>query len=214
MDLMEAIYHRRATRDYTDEPVGDELLARLIDAAIQAPSAVNQQPWSFAVVRDQALLDRISRQSKAHMLAGLPDMPLSEHFRALLSDADFQIFYHAPVLIVISTVAGSHWAVEDCSLAAQNLMLAAHAAGLGSCWIGFAQDWLATPAGKAALDLPAALMPVAPIIMGRPKFPPPPVPRKAPDIRWIGRYSRRGRWVKGGAIEIRSVAPQMRASSW
>jgi nitroreductase len=187
MDLLEAIYHRRATRDYTDESVGEDLIARLIDAAIQAPSAVNQQPWSFAVVRDRVLLDRISRQSKAHMLANLPDMPSSEHFRTLLSDADFQIFYHAPVLIVISAVAGSHWAVEDCTLAAQNLMLAAHAAGLGSCWIGFAQDWLGTPDGKAALGLPATFIPVAPLIIGRPKSPPPPVPRKAPDIHWIGR---------------------------
>jgi nitroreductase len=65
-------------------------------------------------------------------------------------------------------------------------MLAARAAGLGTCWIGFAQTWLGTPAGKAALKLPAAYAPVAPIIVGHPKSAPPPIPRKEPEIRWIG----------------------------
>jgi nitroreductase len=185
MDVIEAIYHRRAVREYTSEPVDRETLEFLVDAAIQAPSAVNQQPWSFAVVREQDVLDRISRESKRHMLGALPAVPASDHFRQLLSDPDFQIFYHAPALIVISAVAASPWAVEDCSLAAENLMLATHAKGLGSCWIGFAQPWLNSPAGKAALGFPAAYIPVAPIIVGRPKAAPPPVPRKTPEIRWI-----------------------------
>jgi nitroreductase len=185
MDIMEAIYHRRAVREYTSEPVDQKTLKSLVDAAIQAPSAVNQQPWSFAVVRDQNQLDRISHESKVHMLANLPAAAASDHFRHLLADPDFQIFYHAPTLIVISAVAASPWAVEDCSLAAENLMLAAHAVGLGSCWIGFAQTWLGSPAGKTVLDLPAAYIPVAPIIVGHPKCAPPPVPRKEPEIRWI-----------------------------
>jgi nitroreductase len=185
MELKDAIYGRRAVREYTPEPVTEPVLQALIDAAVQAPSAVNQQPWSFVVVRDQALLDRVSRDSKAHMLVSLPAEAL-DRFRHLLSDPDFHIFYHAPVLIVISAVATDEWNVEDCSLAAQNLMLAAHAAGLGSCWIGFAQRWLGTPTGKAALAIPAQHFAVAPIIVGHPKSPPQPVPRKAPDIRWIG----------------------------
>jgi nitroreductase len=87
---------------------------------------------------------------------------------------------------VISSVAESPWAVEDCALAAQNLMLAARAAGLGTCWIGFAEAWLGTPEGKAVLELPATSLPVAPIIVGHPKSAPPPVPRREPEIRWIG----------------------------
>jgi nitroreductase len=120
------------------------------------------------------------------MLKNLPAGTASHHFQKLLNDPKFDIFYHAPALIVISTVTPSQWDVEDCSLAAENLMLAAHAAGLGSCWIGFAQSWLGTPAGKAALDLPAEHTPVAPIILGHPKAAPPPVARKEPKIRWIG----------------------------
>ena len=81
----------------------------------------------------------------------------------MLSDPEFNIFYHAPALIVITAAQPTDWAVEDCALAAENLMLAAHAAGLGSCWIGFAQHWLGTPEGKTALGLPPSYSPIAPI---------------------------------------------------
>jgi len=86
--------------------------------------------------------------------------------------------------IVIALGAGL-WAVADCSLAAENLMLAAHAAGLGTCWIGFAQGWLGTPEGKSALKLPETDIPIAPIIVGHPKSVPPAVSRKPPRIDWI-----------------------------
>lgn len=184
MDLKEAIYSRRAVREYTAEPVDEKVLRQLIDAAIQAPSAVNQQPWLFSVVRDKALLARISTEAKAHMLK-TSIAAASHHFQTVLSNPEFNILYHAPALIVISAVAESPWAVEDCSLAAENMMLAACAAGLGTCWIGFAQGWLGTADGKAALKLSSANLPVAPIIVGHPKTAVAPVPRKAPNIDWI-----------------------------
>ena len=187
MDIMEAIYSRRAVREFTDEPVDEKTLRQLIDAAIQAPSAVNQQPWSFSVVLDKALLGRISREAKAHMLKTTPAGLLSHsrHFQEILNDPKFDIFYHAPALVVISAVAKSPWIVEDCALAAENLMLVAHALGLGTCWIGFSQDWLGTSEGKAALNLPSTYVPVAPIIVGHPKSALLPVARKEPEIHWI-----------------------------
>jgi nitroreductase len=185
MDLQKAIYGRRATRNFTDQPLDQATIRGLIDAAIQAPSAVNAQDWSFTVVRSKPLMERISREAKAHMLKTTPAGLLSHHFQEILNDAKFQIFYHAPALIVISGPADSTWTPADCALAAQNLMLAAYAEGLGSCWIGFAQAWLATPQGKDAIKLPATHLPVAPIIVGHPKAPPPPVARKAPDIHWV-----------------------------
>jgi nitroreductase len=88
--------------------------------------------------------------------------------------------------VLISAAAQGPWIVEDCALAAENLMLAAYAAGLGTCWIGFAQGFLNTPDGKKLLELPQAWVPVAPIIVGRPKTVTVDVPRKAPDVRWVG----------------------------
>jgi len=186
MELKQAIYERRSVREFKIEPVDRDMLRALIDAAVQAPSAVNQQPWAFCVVQDKSLLAHISNEAKAHMLATTPAGLMSHHFRDILSNADFDIFYHAPALVLISSVVQSPWAIENCALAAENLMLAAYGLGLGTCWIGFAQAWLGTPAGKAALGLPESYVPVAPIIIGHPKSAPPAVPRREPQIRWIG----------------------------
>ena len=186
MEINEAITGRRAVRDYSQEAVDERTIRHLVDAAVQAPSAINEQPWAFTVVRDQGMLDRISRDAKAYMLSSMPAGPHSDHFQTLLTDPNFQIFYRAPVLILISARAQGTWIVEDCALAAENLMLAAYAGGLGSCWIGFAQGFLNSPAGKMMLGTPATWTTVAPIIVGHPKAASPPVPRKSAEVRWIG----------------------------
>jgi nitroreductase len=185
MDLEQAIRARRSVRDYASEPVPRDTLRALIDAAVQAPSAMNTQAWAFSVVEDQKLLTRVSDAVKAHMLEHLPAAE-APPVRAMLSNPEFHIFYHAPALVVISSTRRGPWETENCALAAQNLMLAACAAGLGTCWIGFAQAWLATDEGRAMLQLPATHRPVAPIIVGRPKAQSAPVARRAPEIRWIG----------------------------
>jgi len=180
MELEQAIRDRRAVREYTTQPVDDALLKRLIEAAIQAPSAMNEQPWLFTVVRDKALLARISN-SKAALVASA-----SGAYLETLSNPAFDLLYRAPVLIVISSATNGRWAAENCAMAAQNLMLAARAAGLGTCWIGMVQGWMSSPEGKAALQLPPDSVPVAAIIVGHTASFPPPVPRKAPEITWIG----------------------------
>jgi|SRR5665213_972651 len=189
MDIAEAIFGRRSSREYRNRVPNEGLIRSLLEAATQAPSAVNEQPWTFTVVRDQALLNQLSDDAKTHMLATMPPSIAAvqaEHFRVTLVNPAFQIFYHAPALIVISGSAPGSYIVEDCALAAQNLMLRAHSLGLGSCWIGFAQSYLGTPAGKKMLGIPGSWVPVAPIIVGYPTAPRAGVPRKAPEIRWVG----------------------------
>ena len=72
MNLDTAIAARRAVRQFTDEAVDTATIQRLIEAAVLAPSAVNEQPWLFTVVRDRTLLARISAEAKAHALATEP----------------------------------------------------------------------------------------------------------------------------------------------
>ena len=186
MEIKEAIEGRRSVREYEPEAIDESVIRRLIAAAVKAPSAVNQQPWTFTVVRDQDLLEKISRKAKAHVLATSAHNAHVGDFRALLSDPKFHIFYRAPVLIVISAAAHGPWIVEDCALAAENLMLCAFAQHLGTCWIGFAQSYLNTKKGKSVLGIPEHWVPVAPIIVGKPKVWPPSVPRKEAEIRWLG----------------------------
>ncbi len=180
----DVVYGRRSVRDFLPDPVPEADLAAVIEAAVQAPDLANEQPWVFTVVRDQQMLDRVSRQARAYVLGhsafGVRPSPLRDQ----LARADFQIFYHAPALIVISSVQETPFAVETCALAAQNLMLAAHARGLGTCWVGFAQPWIATDDGKTALRLPAHYRPVAPIAIGRPRSVPERASRRRAAITW------------------------------
>ena len=185
MQLEHAIRKRRAVRQFSDQPVTRPAIERLIDAALQAPSAVNKQPWFFTVVRDAKLLDQISSHAKKHLLALIAAGEAPQEFHSILSDPQFHILYHAPVLIVISTLSEDIWAKEDAALAAQNLMLSAYADGLGTCWVGFAQRWLETKDGRRAIGVPDYYQPVAPIIVGHPKGAVPDVPRNSPIIHWI-----------------------------
>lgn len=185
MDLIDAIRERRAVREYTTGLVDEGLLRRLIDAAAQAPSAMNRQDWRFVVVTDAGRIRRIADQAKAHMLGQLDHLPTPEPLRELLSRHDYDIFYGAPVLVVICATSDDAMARSDCCLAAQTLMLAARGENLGSCWIGFAESWLSQPAAKAELGIPSGDVPVAPIILGRPKSWPAHPGRRAPDIHWI-----------------------------
>ncbi|MEO8302102.1 MAG: nitroreductase, partial [Rhizomicrobium sp.] len=186
MEVLDAIRRRRAVRDYKPDRLSAAVLRQLIAAASWAPSAMNEQPWHFTVVTDAALLDEISRRSKTWMLERVATMPRSDHFRDILADPHFNIFYHAPALIVVSASSDGQWRAEDCALAAQNLMLAALDQDLGSCWIGFAQGWLDTEEGHNLLGLSRQSRVVAPVIVGYPRAAPPPVPRKSPVISWIG----------------------------
>ena len=189
VDVLEALSGRRSVREYTTQTVDEASLRKLIVAATLAPSAMNRQPWAFVVVRDQELLQIMSKEAKQHMSRAMMTEtsadPHAAHLQDMLKDPQFQIFHHAPVLIVICGTAAGPWITEDCAMAAQNLMLAAHAAGLGSCWIGFAQSYLNTAVGKQHLGLPPTWVPVAPIIVGHPKVMPAPVPRQEPEIRWV-----------------------------
>jgi nitroreductase len=186
MTLDEAIGARRSVRSYRrNTGLERTLIEQLIHAAVQAPSAMNAQPWVFTVVRDQGELRRISDEAKAHMLASAPAGQEGDQLHAMLKDPNYHIFYHAPALILISARIGTAWSLEDCALAAQNLMLKAQATGLGSCWIGFAQSFLNTSRGREILGLHPACLAVAPIIVGYPAVVVLPVPRNAPEIRWF-----------------------------
>ncbi len=185
MDLMEAIYHRRSVRSFTTAPVAQETLHSLIQAAAQAPSAMNLQPWRFAVATRREMLQRIAGASRDHLLSRMqPGSPFLR-FRGMLEDPDCDILHGAPALVVICATSAEQQAAEDCALAAQNLMLAAHTHGLGTCCIGFARPWLNEPEGRNLLCIPAECLPIVPIVVGEPAAIPPAPGRHAPHVVWV-----------------------------
>ena len=184
MSAMDAIHHRRAVRDYAPRAIGRAVIRALLDAAVRAPTAMNEQPWSFAVVQDRSLLNRLSDSAKESVRreAQGSGSRHARHSLELVNKPDFHVFYNAGTLIVIYGKFHGPFVAADCWLAAENLMLAACAKGLGTCVIGFAVSALNTPEWKAALSIPAEMTAIAPIIVGAPAGQTPPVPRKPPQI--------------------------------
>ena len=104
MTTTEAIYRRRAVRDYTDEVISEQTIKELIDAAAQAPSSVNVQPWAFVVVQDKDLLKKISARATELM----DTEGLSEARREAIEDPNWNIFYNAGTLIVVNVRYSAH----------------------------------------------------------------------------------------------------------
>lgn len=138
---MEAIRSRRSVRSYRPDPVPDEVLSRLLEAARLAPSAMNYQPWRFIVVRSQEKRDRIAR---------------SGAFGRFLSQA--------PVAIVACGDKGSKYHVYDTCIALEHIVLAATSEGLGSCWIvSYDEETV-----KGLLKIPDGFRVVAIVSLGYP----------------------------------------------
>jgi nitroreductase len=182
MDVMDAIYGRRSVRAYTEQPVDKPTIERLIEAATQAPSSMNEQPWAFVVVQDQNRLTKWSDRIKKSVLKRLkPDSPIGK-YRDMLADPTYHVFHRAGTLIIICAKPQTHNGKEDCSLAAQNLMLAAYSMGLGTCPIGFARPWLTQARNRRSLSIPNGYVPVFPLVVGCPSGETSPVSRRPPEV--------------------------------
>jgi nitroreductase len=160
---------RRSIRSYTDEPVGDEATETILRAAMAAPSAGNEQPWHFVLIRDRGAMNRIMEvHPYAAMLAQAPlciavlgERPLEKH--------------------------RGYW-VQDTSAATQNILLAAHALGLGAVWLGV-HPVAAREAGvKEILCLPEGVECLALIAVGHPAESPAAADRYLPERVHVERW--------------------------
>jgi len=149
LDVFQAIKQRRSIRAYTSENVSEEEVEKLIDAARWAPSAGDIQPWEFVIVRDAEI--------KRKLAAAALDQTFIEE---------------APVVIVVCADEAQSsqgygyrgvtlYCIQDTAAAIQNILLAAHALGLGTCWIGAFREELVKRTLKTPLNVrPVAIIPV------------------------------------------------------
>ena len=155
MDVLEAIKQRRSIRQFTEQAIERELLERILDAARWAPTAGNQQRWRFTVVTDPTVKEMVRKVSP-----GIFATPAA--FIVICAE-------RAP-----DASAWDEWTyLADCAVAAQNIILAAHALGLGSCVaISYARTAL-----KEVLDIPDQVNPELIVTLGYPAEDPAPPPR-------------------------------------
>jgi nitroreductase len=146
MDAEDAIQKRRSVRSYLPDPIPNEILRKVLEAGRLAPSAANRQPWSFIIVKKPSVRKAISR-------TGL--------FAGFLGES--------PVVIVGcgDKKSSPNWYAVDVSIALENMVIAATAEGLGTCWIGSFDEAKV----KDLLKIPKEYKVVALLAMGYPKEP-------------------------------------------
>jgi len=144
--MIDLIKHRRSIRKYTSEPVTEDEVRQLLEAAMAAPSANNRQPWHFVVVRDEKVKAQLAQ---THPWSGM--------------------IAQAPLAIAVcgEPRRSSHW-VEDTSAATENLLLAATALGLGTVWIGIHPDSERQAYIRKVLNIPEEMGVLCLIAVGRP----------------------------------------------
>jgi len=154
MDALEAIYTRRSIRQYQDRPVPEELVSKLLAAAMCAPSSRDAQPWQFVLIDDRKLLQQVPQVN--------PNAPMAAH---------------APLAILICgdlslEKSAGYWVV-DCAAAAENVLLAAHALGLGAVWTGVYPRQQRMDGFRRLLGLPEGVLAHSLILLGYPAEQPP-----------------------------------------
>jgi nitroreductase len=159
---LDLILTRRSIRQFSDAPVDDQVVTELLNAAMAAPSAGNQQPWHFIVIRSHDLLDQIPKvHPHAKMVEGAQ--------LAVLVCGDLSLEVHK-----------GFW-IQDCSAATENLLLAANAKGLGAVWVGVYPREDRMLGLRGLLGIPEQAVPFALIPIGYPLEPKEPAQRFNPE---------------------------------
>lgn len=189
--VIEAIYRRRSIRAFSSQPIPRSLIRTLIEAGNMAPSGHNQQPWRFIVIEDQEVKQTLLKITLPLDQAMLQRLQTTDPTRAaaiqqvVAQHPDDPIYYSAPIILfVIGTGAGTE--SMDCSLVCQNIMLAAHSVGLGSCIVGAGRRGLAEdPDIIKVLELAVNETIYPPIVIGYPLAYPKSPPKQSPHITWV-----------------------------
>ncbi len=157
--LLDLMRSRRSVRRYLPKPVPDEALQQILEAGRWAPSANNQQPWAFIVVQEEEMRQKVARHATYY---------LARHARV----------EEAPLLIVLCGQVGSRMGQRflrgEVGMAGMQMMLQAHALGLGTCWV----DGLDRDAISDVLQIPEPMQIVGLLTVGYPAETPPVTPRK------------------------------------
>ena len=174
-DVLETIMHRRAIRRFGPKQIEEAALQQILQAGLYAPSAGGRQGVIFAVCQDKAVNERLGKIKRAN---SHPRMATATSFvsREQPSIADdphlINAFYDAPTVITMFAPKNFLFSAEDCAAAAENMMLAADALGIGSCYIGQGWTAFADPYGQQILrqwSIPTDRYAVMQLLLGYPR---------------------------------------------
>ncbi|MCH8329147.1 MAG: nitroreductase family protein [Nanoarchaeota archaeon] len=134
-ETIKTIKERRSVRAYKDKPIEKEKINEILECGLMAPNARHLQPWKFIVVANKDLIKEIAKRIQDKVI----DNPRYSFVKERAKTKEDAIFYSAPLVVFILGDKENHWSVMDCSMAAENMMLAAKSLGIASCPIGMAR---------------------------------------------------------------------------
>lgn len=178
---IKTIKERRAIRSYKDKEIEKEKIKEIIDAGLWAPSARNLQPWKFIIITNKELIKEIGKKIQNKLI----DNPRYSFVKERAKTKDDAIFYSAPLVVFILGDKENKWAKIDCSLAAENMMLAAKSLGLGSCPIGMARFLMEEKDIVEILKFPEDYDLMLTLVFGYPKEKPKPKERNKNVVEWV-----------------------------
>lgn len=146
-ETIKTILSRRSIRSFKPEQLKKEELDTIIECGLNAPSTVNSQSWHFTVIQNRDLLDRMNIKIKEV----LPDDARERYLKRHNGDENFDMFYNAPTVIFVSNRKNSNGSIVNCSLATENMLIAAESLSIGSCIIGLAKLLFKTDNAEAYL---------------------------------------------------------------
>lgn len=163
-DALSVIRNRRTTRKFKPEQIKDEEIQVIIEAGLYAPSAHNKQSWNFTVLQNPELMEEINIKSK-DIGRNYPD----ELIRKMANNDLYNTFYGAPTVIIVSGDVNGTLPQVDCAAATENMLIAAEALDIGSCWNGFVGILFQSEQGaqyKTKLNIPEGYTPYYAILLG------------------------------------------------
>jgi len=190
LKLLDVIKDRRSVKEYFSKEISKEVLLRILEAGRWAPSAHNAQPWRFIVIKDSALKHKIAVDMTRRWNEDLSKNGIPKEQRESLIKASVDQFGNAPIIIVACLAMEGMdeypddqrkkienvMAVQSVAAAIENVLLAAHGEGLGSCW--FCAPLFCPDIVRKTLKIPTHIAPQALITLGYPANKPNPPPRK------------------------------------
>jgi nitroreductase len=186
--VIEVIRKRRSVRSYQSRAVPRDIINAIIDAGNEAPSAMNSQPWRFVVIEDGEAKKKLIRAALPNARKILDMVKESDPVRheaitKRLNELPDPIYYSAPAVVFV--IGSGRYAQHSCPLACENMMLAAHSMGLGTCWVGFGSMVTEDEGIKRLLELKDEEMIFGPILLGYSEGYPERPPKKEPMIKWV-----------------------------
>ncbi len=182
-ETIKTIKNRRSIRQYKPLQIANAEIQAIMETAIHAPSAMNQQKWHFTVIQNRETLTKLTEMVRQSMLKSSMEFAVER-----AKNPDFNVFYNAPTVVLVTADEKAGFTEFDCGAAAENIAVAACSLGIGSCMIGLSAFLFNSEESgeiKKELGVPEGYKFIITIALGYKDIDPPVPPKNKDAINYV-----------------------------